>query len=215
MHLTLGILPQSQAVFYALAFFQLDGFAVPAPAQVTQTVRRFAQIKTRLELQRTDSLIVRDKIRIGRMDKESPSIRLAVENDVDEIFSFEYIAQQNESRQTFIRHSVATKSCYVASYKQIVGYAVLEYSFYEMGFVSMLYVHSDWQRHGIGTKLLKHFESICLTDRLFTSTNLSNVQMQALLAKLGYKLSGVIHDLDEDDPELVYVKYLQQTILVN
>ena len=38
MHLTLGILRQSQAVFYALAFFQSDGFAVPAPAQVTQTV---------------------------------------------------------------------------------------------------------------------------------------------------------------------------------
>jgi len=39
VHLTLGILRQSQAVSYALAFFWLDGFAVPAPAQVTQTVR--------------------------------------------------------------------------------------------------------------------------------------------------------------------------------
>ena len=29
-----------QAVFYALAFFWLDGFAVPAPARVTQTVGR-------------------------------------------------------------------------------------------------------------------------------------------------------------------------------
>ncbi|MFN8382466.1 MAG: hypothetical protein U0V02_11020 [Anaerolineales bacterium] len=38
VHLTLGILPQSQAVFYALSFFWLDGFAVPAPAQVTQSV---------------------------------------------------------------------------------------------------------------------------------------------------------------------------------
>ena len=38
MHLTLGILRQSQAVLHALAFFWLDGFAVPAPAQVTQTV---------------------------------------------------------------------------------------------------------------------------------------------------------------------------------
>ena len=38
VHLTLGILRQSQAFFYALAFFWLDGFAVPAPAQVTQTV---------------------------------------------------------------------------------------------------------------------------------------------------------------------------------
>ncbi len=38
MHLTLGILRKSQAVFHALSFFWLDGFAVPAPAQVTQTV---------------------------------------------------------------------------------------------------------------------------------------------------------------------------------
>ena len=38
VHLTLGILRTSQAVFYALSFSQLDGFAVPAPAQVTQTV---------------------------------------------------------------------------------------------------------------------------------------------------------------------------------
>jgi hypothetical protein len=40
VHLTLGILRQSQAFFYALSFFWLDGFAVPAPAQVTQTVGR-------------------------------------------------------------------------------------------------------------------------------------------------------------------------------
>jgi hypothetical protein len=37
VHLTLGILRKSQAFFYASAFFQLDGFAVPAQAQVTQT----------------------------------------------------------------------------------------------------------------------------------------------------------------------------------
>ena len=38
VHPTLGILRQSQAVFYTLSFFQLDGFADPAPARVTQTV---------------------------------------------------------------------------------------------------------------------------------------------------------------------------------
>jgi len=38
VHLTLGILRTSQAVFYALSFFWSDGFAVPTPAQVTQTV---------------------------------------------------------------------------------------------------------------------------------------------------------------------------------
>jgi len=37
-HLTLGILRKSQAVLHASSFFWLGGFAVPAPAQVTQTV---------------------------------------------------------------------------------------------------------------------------------------------------------------------------------
>jgi hypothetical protein len=41
VHLTLGILRTSQAVSYAVTFFWLDGFAVPAPAQVTQTVGLF------------------------------------------------------------------------------------------------------------------------------------------------------------------------------
>jgi hypothetical protein len=38
VHPTLGILARFQAFFYASAFFWLDGFAVPAPARVTQTV---------------------------------------------------------------------------------------------------------------------------------------------------------------------------------
>jgi len=45
VHLTLGILQQSQAVFYAVTFIWLDGCAVPAPAQVTQTVGRFTQMR--------------------------------------------------------------------------------------------------------------------------------------------------------------------------
>jgi hypothetical protein len=47
MHLTLGILRTSQAVFYAVAFFWLDGFAVPALAQVTQTVGRLTSKSAR------------------------------------------------------------------------------------------------------------------------------------------------------------------------
>ena len=52
-------------------------------------------------------------------------------------------------------------------------------------------------------------ESLCRTPKLFTSTNLSNLPMQSLLAKLEYQLSGVIHNLDEGDPEIVYFKRLR------
>jgi len=48
VHLTLGILRTSQAVFYAFSFFWLGGFAVPAPAQVTQTVGRLACFNFRI-----------------------------------------------------------------------------------------------------------------------------------------------------------------------
>jgi hypothetical protein len=45
VHPTLGILARFQAFFYASAFFWLDGFAVPAPARVTQTVVPLLQIR--------------------------------------------------------------------------------------------------------------------------------------------------------------------------
>jgi len=40
VHPTLGILARFQTFFYASAFFQSDGVPPPAPARVTQTVRR-------------------------------------------------------------------------------------------------------------------------------------------------------------------------------
>jgi hypothetical protein len=45
LHWMLGILRKSKAVSYALAFFQLDGFAVLTPAQVKQTFRRLDGVK--------------------------------------------------------------------------------------------------------------------------------------------------------------------------
>ena len=70
----------------------------------------------------------------------------------------------------------------------------------------MLYIRSDYRRNGAGAALVQHIESLCQTPKLFTSINLSNLPMQSLLAKLGYALSGVIHNLDEVYPEIVYFK---------
>lgn len=139
------------------------------------------------------------------------SIRPATNSDVDAICEFDHIARQNGQRRAFIERSIGAGNCFVIEAQHhVVGYAVLEYSFYEQGFVSMLYIHPEYRRQGAGMMLMRHLESACQTSKLFTSTNLSNLPMQSLLTKLGYILSGVIHHLDEDDPELVYVKYLKQ-----
>ena len=90
-----------------------------------------------------------------------------------------------------------------------VGYGVLNYTFYHHGWIDMLYVAGDHSRCGVGTALLEQLERLCKTPKLFTSTNLSNLPMQALLSRRGYLLSGVIHNLDERDPEAVYFKRLR------
>ena len=38
--------------------------------------------------------------------------------------------------------------------------------------------------------------------RLFTSTNVSNLPMQQLLQHAGWSATGILHGLDEGDPEL-------------
>ncbi len=91
-----------------------------------------------------------------------------------------------------------------------MGYAVLNYHFFGNAFIDLLYVASEHRRRGYGEALMRHIECIVQGDKLFTSTNLSNLRMQSLLSKLRYVLSGVIHNLDEGDPELVYFKRLRQ-----
>ena len=138
------------------------------------------------------------------------SIRPAVESDVEALCSLDLIARQENERREFIRHEVASGTCFVAvADEEVIGYGVLNYTFHHTGCIDMLYVHSDHRRRGAGAALVRHMESLCRTPKLFTSTNLSNLRMQSLLAKLGYELSGVIHNLDEGDPEIVYFKRLR------
>lgn len=137
------------------------------------------------------------------------SIRLAVENDLEALCSLDHIAERENERREFIRREVLSGNCFVAeTVENVIGYGVLNYTFYHNGCVDILYIHSDYRRIGAGAALLKHMEPHCRTAKLFTSTNLSNLPMQSLLSKLDYVLSGVIHNLDEGDPEIVYFKRL-------
>jgi GNAT superfamily N-acetyltransferase len=136
-------------------------------------------------------------------------IRLAEENDIDVICAFDHVAENGEGRRLFLRKAIGTGHCHVAEDDSILkGYVILDYSFFEFGFVELLYVHPDHRREGVGAALMQYAESICTTEKLFTSTNLSNTTMQALLMKLGYEESGIVHGLDEGDPELFYRKEL-------
>ena len=137
-------------------------------------------------------------------------IRQAHENDVNAICATDHIARVEAQRRDFIRKSVREGITFVAvADGNVLGYSVLEHSFFDRGFVALLIVHPDHRRAGVGSALVRHVESLCKSDRVFTSTNESNLPMRSLLHKLGYKRSGKVDDLDPGDPELIYSRQLR------
>jgi GNAT superfamily N-acetyltransferase len=89
----------------------------------------------------------------------------------------------------------------------IVAFAVVG-RFFEHDFVELLFVRPEQRRRGIATQLIAAAEAMATRGKLFTSTNRSNDPMRALCEKLGFEQSGLLEGLDEDDPEVFYVKSL-------
>lgn len=137
-------------------------------------------------------------------------LRIATITDADSIVAFDHVAASETARIQFIRDQIDSSACYVAIIDaKVVAYGVLNYKFYENGWIEMLYVHPQFRRQGIGSSLIRHLINECRTPKLFTSTNQSNIPMQRLLAALEFDRSGLIENLDEGDPELVYFKRLR------
>jgi N-acetylglutamate synthase-like GNAT family acetyltransferase len=133
------------------------------------------------------------------------SIRKAILEDVgalsdcDREFGF-------GSRKEFVERAIRRGGGYILEQEgTVIGVAALEYTFFEHGFISLLYVSAAERRTGAG-EMSQYLVSICQTPKLFSSTNQSNHPMQALFAKAGFLPSGMIHNLDPNDPEIVYYK---------
>jgi len=136
-------------------------------------------------------------------------IRAATASDIEAMYGVEDLAAQEGSRRQHIREWVDTRQAVVALIDDVVvGYAVLEYSFFSNGFMTMLTVDEASRRKGVATALVKCLEGQCETGKLFTSTNESNKPMQGLMQRMSYEPSGSVYNLDEGDPELFYVKRL-------
>jgi len=134
-----------------------------------------------------------------------PTIRAADPADLDGLIALDQIASSTPARRAFIRKSVAQGACLIAAIEdRPIGYVILDYTFFENGFISLVFVAEGHRRSGIGTALVQHAERTCRTPKLFTSTNASNMAMRNLLLGRGYKPSGMVENLDEGDPELIF-----------
>ena len=136
------------------------------------------------------------------------SIRKAALDDVSALASLDRDFASRR-REEFVRGAAKKGYAFVLEQDgQIIGLGVLEYTFFGHGFISLVYVSPSARRTGAGEMLLRYFVSICKTRKLFSSTNRSNEPMQTLFMKVGFEPSGAIHNLDPDDPEIVYYKAL-------
>ncbi|HEM6840455.1 TPA: GNAT family N-acetyltransferase [Providencia stuartii] len=129
--------------------------------------------------------------------------RLATPQDIEALKHIDSVATAERAQN--IQQWVNEKNCYlIERQSQIIAYGVLHYRFFGCGFIEMLMVDSEFRRQGIGSQLIEQFKLTCVTPKLFTSTNQSNVSMQRLLANAQFISSGIIENLDEGDPELIY-----------
>lgn len=140
-----------------------------------------------------------------------PLIRSATLEDVSAMLAFDAYASTHPERGHLLEASVGKQQCLVALRAgTVIGYVVLTYHFFDNGFVSLVVVAPDHQRQGVATQLLAAAEAACRTAKLFVSTNQSNLASRKLILKAGFVPSGVIENLDDHDPELVYFKHVHR-----
>ena len=133
-------------------------------------------------------------------------IRLATPADIQPLIGFDTPLADGLERQADIAMWVERGQCNVALRDgQAVGYVALTRTLFHQNFVELLMVAEPARRTGVGEALLRHCLAIAGGQKLFTSTNTSNLPMQGLVTRLGFIPSGRLDNLDEGDPELFYV----------
>jgi len=136
-------------------------------------------------------------------------IRQAVANDISTLREFDQTARGSLARMNFIRDAVKKNCVWVVEISDsVIGYGIISHRFFGRSFIDLIYIAESLRSSGYGSELLAFLEGESQSNDLFTSTNQSNSHMQHVLEKLGYERSGIIHNLDPGDPEVVYVKRL-------
>ena len=134
-------------------------------------------------------------------------IRPAGRGDIPALIAIDPSALSDAERRQSIARWAAAGQCHVAvRAEKPVGYVALTRGFFHEPFVEMLIVAEDDRRSGVGLALLQHCISETPPDhKLWSSTNKTNLPMQALLLHAGFVRSGIVENLDEGDPELIYL----------
>ncbi|MEH7351699.1 GNAT family N-acetyltransferase [Gottfriedia acidiceleris] len=135
-------------------------------------------------------------------------IRNADLNDCESIVNLDSQIIGSRMRKNQIKLSIEENRCTVCELNgSLVGFMIYHKFFFGHLFIDLIIVSPNMRRLGIAKNLMKYVE-VFSEKKLFSSTNKSNIQMQKVFQSLGYIESGFIDNLDEEDPEIIYVKLI-------
>lgn len=131
----------------------------------------------------------------------------ASNDDLEKLVQIDSEVIGNTSRRNYIERSIEFGKCIVAKENDvIVGFLIYEVNFFECAFISLIIVSPSSRRRGYASLLMDYMVSSSPTTKVFSSTNRSNINMQKVFEINGFIQSGVVENLDEGDPEIIYFK---------
>lgn len=143
------------------------------------------------------------------MERVPDEIRPATAVDLVAVLRLDPLAMAGDRlRAEFLSRCTAVGECHVyVAGGTVAGFVVRRPAhFFGRDFVELLVVDAAHRRSGIGRALLRHALDTAFSVQVFTSTNMSNTAMRALLSAEDWTFSGQLDGLDAGDPELFFYK---------
>ncbi len=126
---------------------------------------------------------------------ETISLKRATIKEKDVVVGFDYRLNQAEhvqlNRAEKIKKAILDKECFIIlANKRAVGFLLFDYRFFDQGWIELIVIEEKDRGKGIGGQAMNLLCKQCKTEKIFTSTNSSNVQMQKALTKIGFSFAG-------------------------
>jgi ribosomal protein S18 acetylase RimI-like enzyme len=138
----------------------------------------------------------------------SVEIRAALPGDLRAILDTDPVADREERRHDYVSRAIRGDRGHDVRVLmldgELVGYAIMG-EFFGHPLLERIHTAVPLRRRGVASALMANIEIGFDGDRMFVSTNESNDTMRELLIKRGYRVSGMVENLDPGDPELFFV----------
>ncbi|WP_377864141.1 GNAT family N-acetyltransferase [Bacillus sp. R86525] len=126
-------------------------------------------------------------------------------DDLDSIVHLDIDVLGDDSRRDYIKHTIDEGRCIIVKEdNSISGFLTYDTNFFGCTFLSLIIVSPAKRRQGYASSLISYMLTHSPTQKIFSSTNESNESMQTVFNANGFVRSGIVENLDEGDPEIIF-----------